>query len=133
MQTIPEWPPLKSWWRTTTAGRRLRYSRGSWKKESRSFRGNRKTLVPTRFQPEFLVSRLRATPGATLVDIALERPAALQPNATSNGNRPIRAMIEVMRENLKKPDQCSNHPGVWPEVDVEPHDFPYVPTLCMES
>ncbi len=107
-----------------------------WKKRSRMFSENVKSRWS---QPdssrEFLISTLRAAPGATFLDIGAGTgawavlAAGCAASVTAIDRSP--AMIAVMRENLAE-EGISNVciiEGCWPDVDVEPHDF----SLCSHA
>jgi len=138
MQTIPEWATL--WKEMVELNDRWREvsetQENHWKKRARSFS---EEIQQRWSQPdssrEFIVSRLRATTGATLVDIGAGTGAwaalAARYTASVTAIDRSRAMIDVMRENLDEVAISNVRiiQGIWPEVDLEPHDF----SLCSHA
>jgi SAM-dependent methyltransferase len=138
MQTIPEWA---AFWKELV-GLNDRWQEvgetqeDHWKNRSRSFS---KEIEKRWSQPDssrkFVVSKLQEAPGSTLVDIgagtgawaALTARYATSVTAIDRSN----AMIEVMRENLDRAGISNVRiiQGIWPEVDLEPHDF----SLCSHA
>jgi SAM-dependent methyltransferase len=132
MQTIPNWAEL---WKELV-GLNDRWQEAGetqedhWEKRARSFSEEiEKRWSRPDSSREFLVSRLHAAPGATLVDIGAGTGAwaalACRHTASVTAIDRSQAMIEVMRENLESAGIPNVRiiQGTWPEVDVEPHDF----------
>jgi SAM-dependent methyltransferase len=138
MQEIPEWAAL--WKELVELNDRWREvgetQEDHWEKRSRSFSDEieRRWSRPDSSR-EFLVNRLRATPGATLVDIGAGTGAwaalAAKYAASVTAIDRSRAMIQVMREDLDRAGISNVRiiQGVWPEIDLEPHDF----SLCSHA
>jgi 2-polyprenyl-3-methyl-5-hydroxy-6-metoxy-1,4-benzoquinol methylase len=132
MQTIPNWADF---WRELV-GLNDRWQEAGetqedhWKKRARSFSEEiEKRWSRPDSSREFLISRLRTAPGASLVDVGAGTGAwaalAARYAASVTAIDQSRAMIEVMRENLEEAGISNVRiiQGTWPEVDVEPHDF----------
>jgi SAM-dependent methyltransferase len=138
LQSIPRWAELwkalvglNDRWRETGETQE-----DHWKKRARSFSEEiEKRWNQRDSSRDFLVSSLRLTPGATLVDIGAGTGhwAALAARyaASVTAIDQSKAMIEVMRENLSQADITNVRviQGAWPEVEIEPHDF----SLCSHA
>lgn len=138
MQKIPEWAVV--WKELAGLNHRWRETgeeQGDhWGGKARSFSdGVRKRWARSDSSRNFLVSRLCAIPGATLLDIgagvgwwsilAAQHAAAV----TAIDHSP--SMLAVMRENLDAAGVANVRilDGSWPDVDVEAHDF----SLCSHA
>ncbi len=138
MQTIPDWAEL--WKDLVLLNDRWQEvgetQEDHWKKRARSFSNDiQKSWSRSDSSRDFLVSRLRATPGATLIDIGAGTGAwavlAAQYASSVTAVDRSHAMIEVMRENLDEAGISNVRiiQGIWPEVEVEPNDF----SLCSHA
>jgi precorrin-6B methylase 2 len=108
----------------------------AWRDKARSFDQNtkRRWAKPDSSR-DFLLSRVEACPGSTVLDIGAGTGAWTVLLARHvrhvTAVEPSLAMIEVLRENLAA-EGLSNVDivqGHWPEVRVEPHDF----SLCAHA
>ncbi len=138
MQTVPQWATL---WREL-AGLNDHWQEvgeaeeDHWKKKSRSFSEKvQKRWSRPDSSRDFLVSKLQATPQATLLDIGAGTGAwaalAARYAASVTAVERSQAMIEMMQENLAEAGITNVRVlrGDWPELDVDVHDF----SLCSHA
>ncbi|MEN6475061.1 MAG: class I SAM-dependent methyltransferase [Syntrophaceae bacterium] len=139
MEQIPDWALL---WRqiveTHAAGRKREPEAGGdmWAKKARGFNASvKKRWDRQDSSRSFIIERLQADPGSTVLDIGAGTGAwacLLAPFAKKvTALEPSAAMIEVMRENLKELGITNVEivQGAWPEAQVEDHDF----SLCSHA
>lgn len=139
MEMIPDWPLL---WRQIVeaheAGRpREPEGQGDmWAKKARGFNASvKKRWDRDDSSRRFIIERLKADPGSTVLDIGAGTGAwacMLAPYAKKvTAMEPSQSMVEVMRENLKEQGITNVEivQEAWPEAQVAVHDF----SLCSHA
>jgi len=139
MERIPDWPLL---WRQIvdahTAGRAQEpEGQGDmWAKKARGFNASvKKRWDRDDSSRRFIIERLQANPGSTVLDIGAGTGAwacMLAPYAKKvTALEPSKAMLEVLRENVREMGLANVEivDGTWPEARVEDHDF----SLCSHA
>ncbi len=139
MQTMPNWANL---WKELVElndhwGESQENLEDHWKKKAQAFSHDIEKRWSSRpdSSRDFLVSKLRGIPEATLVDVGAGTGAwailAARHTASVTAVDRSPGMIEVMRENLDKAGISNVQivQGAWPDVEVAPHDF----SLCSHA
>lgn len=138
MEPVTDW--LRLWREISEArakGREQPKSKGdAWRKRARTFdqQISRRWSEPDSSR-RFVISRLKANPGSTILDIGAGTGSwallLAQHAAQVTALDPSPTMIQVMQEKVQKAgcDNVQIVQGAWPAAQVEPHDY----SLCSHA
>ncbi|MCG8568037.1 MAG: class I SAM-dependent methyltransferase [Desulfobacterales bacterium] len=134
METLPNWARLWAELSQLQDGAFARQRQNPkddfWKDRAKNFNKmvNKRWEKPDSSR-EFLLARLKANPGSTLLDIGAgtgKWAVFAAPHAKSvTAMEPSIPMREILEENIREKDiqNIRIHTGRWPDDEVEPHDY----------